>query len=308
MKRLHTYTIALLAGAATSSIALAQAGPPTPPNPPVSRPRQVAPVPGPRRAPALGQAGVSAPRGPDASPGGDGEVGRLLRARRRLELTDDQVKKLEAMAAAPRPETNRSDMMRAQADMMDAMKGDGNLAGVRSALDKMSRLRNDQAIARLKVRQDMRGVLTATQKVTLDRLRGDRGTQMGARRSRGGPDMRNRRGGRAKQMRPGFNRGGPPLGQRFNQGKRRPGQMGPGSPMGPGAMGPGPMGPGPMGSGQLGPGQMGPGGMNPNRMGPGMNPEVMQRGRRSRRGAPPDSESGNPPALPVPAVRPPSAH
>ena len=223
MKRLHTYTIALLVGAVTSSMAFAQGGPP---NPPVSRPRQAAPVPGPRRVPAT--AGQAAPRGPDVGPGRDGEVGRLLRARVQFALTDDQVKKLEALAAAPRPETNRADMMRAQADMMDAMKGDGNLAGARSALDKMSRLRNDQEIARLKVRQDMRGVLTATQKARLDRMRGNRGAQKGARRNRGGPGMSNRRGGRAQQLRPGFNRGGPPLGQRFNQGKRRPGQMGPG--------------------------------------------------------------------------------
>ncbi len=300
MKRLHTYTIALLAGAVTSLSALAQGGPP---NPPVTRPRQVAPAPGSRRLPTPppGQAGVAAPRGPDSSPGGDGEVGRLLRARRQLELTDDQVKKLEAIAATPRPETNRADMMRAQADMMDAMKGDGNLAGARSALDKMSRLRNDQAIAKLKVRQDMRGVLTATQKAKLDRMRGgigNMGKRMGARRERrGGPGMGNRRRG-VQQMRPDFNRGGPQPRQRFNQDGRSPGQMGPGSPMGPGQMG----------SGQMGPGQMGPGRMDPNMMGPGMNPGVMQRGRRGRVGVPPDSEVGGPPAVLIPAVKPPSAH
>lgn len=109
----------------------------------------------------------------------------LLRARTQLELTDDQVKRLEAMQAAPAPKSNRSDLMRAQADLLDATKGDGNLARARTALDRLSRLRNDQVLARLKAQQDVRAVLTSVQRTKVDNMRQRVRSRVGANRPRG---------------------------------------------------------------------------------------------------------------------------
>jgi Spy/CpxP family protein refolding chaperone len=131
---------------------------------------------------AQGRRGADAPRGNAAA--------MLLRLKERLALTDDQVKRLEAQAAAGAPKANASDMLRARADLMDAMQGDGNLGGARTALDRMSRLRTDRMIAGLKQRQEARAVLTADQKRTLDNLR-DGARQRGGRGARG---LRGRRG------------------------------------------------------------------------------------------------------------------
>ena len=138
----------------------------------------------------------------------------LLRARTQLELTDDQVTRLEAMQAAPAPKSNATDMMRAQADLLDATHGDGNIAGARAALDKLSRLRNDQMLARIKTQQDVRAVLTSSQKTKVDNMRRQLRSRAGATRQRG---MRQGRQGQAGRGGQGF-RGGPPMG----------GQMGPG--------------------------------------------------------------------------------
>jgi Spy/CpxP family protein refolding chaperone len=134
----------------------------------------------------------------------------LLGARTQLELSDDQVKRLEALAAAPATKSNASDMMRAQADLLDATQGDGNLAGARAALDKLSRLRNDQVLARIKTQQDVRAVLTPVQRTKVDNVRQQLRNRAGANRQRG--------------MRQG--------GMRQGRGQMGPGMM-PGNPQGP---------------------------------------------------------------------------
>jgi len=155
--------------------------------------------------------------GPAAKRGAGGPRGNaaamLLRLRGPLALTDDQVKRLEVLAAAGAPKGNASEMLRTRADLMDALQGDGNLVAARTALDKMSRLRNDRMIAGFKQRQEARAVLTAEQKRTLDNLREgarDRGGR-GARGARGrrGPDA-------ARGVRPGG--GLPPRGPLGPQG------------------------------------------------------------------------------------------
>lgn len=137
--------------------------------------------------------------GPGARDGRSGShpASQLLRARTQLDLTDDQVKRLEALQAAPAPKSNATDMMRAQADLLDATQGDGNLSGARTALDRLSRLRNDQLLARIKTRQDVRAVLTSAQKTTVDNMRQQRRHGVGADRQRDlqGPMPRFRRGG-----------------------------------------------------------------------------------------------------------------
>lgn len=161
------------------------------------RPRDGAPGP---------QAGAMSrdPVGPQGRRGPDGPRGNaaamLLRLKERLALTDDQVKRLEAQAAAGAPKANASDMLRARADLMDAMQGDGNLGGARTALERMSRLRTDRMIAGLKQRQEARAVLTDDQKRTLDNMR------QGA-RERGGRGARGLRGRRGVEGQPGLRPG-----------------------------------------------------------------------------------------------------
>jgi Spy/CpxP family protein refolding chaperone len=131
----------------------------------------------------------------------------LLRARTQLELSDDQVKRLEALAAAPAPKSNASDMMRARADLLDATQGDGNLAGARAALDKLSRLRNDQLLARIKTQQEVRAVLTPAQRAKVDNMRRQLRNRVGANRQRGMRPGGMRQGRR--QMGPGMMPGNP---------------------------------------------------------------------------------------------------
>jgi hypothetical protein len=206
--------------------------------------------------------------------------------REQLDLTDEQVKRLEALQLAPRPQRNESDALRARADLMDATKGDINLEKARAALDRMARVRTDEQLARLKEQQEVRNVLTVAQRARLEAFRGagprsrgvDRGVARGGRPGQVGPGMRGRRGP-----------AGPPMGgQGIGPGIRQRG-MGPG--MGP--QGVGPQGVGPQGMGQRG---MGPQGMGPGmRQGPGMEPRV-QPGLRRRMNVPPDARPPVPPA------------
>jgi len=162
-------------------------------------------------------------RGPRGNP-----AAMLLRLRSDLQLTDDQVKRLETMQEAAAPSAKEADLLRARADLLEATQGDGNLSKARTALDRMSALRNERMIAGLKQRQDARAVLTTAQKTRLDNLRsqlrsrgGARG-QRGARMGRGGMGQRQGRGMRG-QFGPGAGqglRGGMPGGMR---GGMRPG-------------------------------------------------------------------------------------
>ena len=206
--------------------------------PPVQRP---APRPRAVAAPAPGAAGpANAQSGPGTRGGGPGARGArggrgaghpaamLLRARTQLELTDDQVKRLEALAAAPAPKSNASDLMRAQADLLDATQGDGNLAGARAALDKLSRLRNDQLLARIKTQQEVRAVLTPAQRGKVENVRRQLRNRVGANRQggmrQGGMRQRGKRQGGMGQG--GMRQGRGPMGPGM-----MPGMM-PGNPQG----------------------------------------------------------------------------
>lgn len=218
-----------------------------------------------RRTPPAGQPGSGSPGGTPAAPGPDGAVngarnrgpGRdgagdgmrfgggspaaaLLRLKGPLALTDDQVKRLEALQGANVPRRNAADELRARADLLDATQGDGNLSAARTAMDRMNKLRTDRAIAQLKLRQDARAVLTAEQKTKLDNFR-----TMGARRQRMVASGRAQMFGRGEMGARGRGfmapRGGPGMRQQFGPPMGPPGgRMGPG--MGPGMaprMGPG---------------------------------------------------------------------
>ena len=204
-------SIALIIGTVTSSIAFAQQPPATPPRPAPSR----AAVPAPEQRRQVGlpadrqeMRGRGAPGGRGGQFGrGGGASGMLISMKGQLELTDDQIKKLEALRNAPRPKRNEAELLRARADMVEAMEGDGDLVKARAAMDKMSGLRNNEQIARIKERQDVRNVLTAVQKTRLDNMRGAmRG--MRAERMRG--SMRDGRKSRMQQpMRGAPDRRGP---------------------------------------------------------------------------------------------------
>ena len=269
---LARHSIALFVSAVTSSIAFAQQ-PPTPPARQGSpRPAASAPVQQRQAAPPVGRQG---PRGSGASHGRDGQsgpgrgaAGMLIAMKAQLELTDDQVRKLEALRDGPHPSRNESELLRARADMMDAMQGDGDLTKARAAMDKMSRLHNDDQIARLKERQDVRNVLTAAQKTTFDNMRG-------MMRHRMHSGMKSGMKRRMKMEGQGF----APSGRRGRMGALG-GGMGPG--MGPGMMGPG-MGPG------VGPGDTGPNGLG------SMQPAM---GRRGQSNEPDVNDDKRPPVPP----------
>ena len=202
--------------------------------PPTQRPARE------RAATAAAPAGVSAPptvqstrgrlmRGTGGSGGrrGGHPAAALLRARTQLELTDDQVKRLGELAASSAFKSNRTDMMRAQADLLDATQGDGNYAGARAALDKLSRLRNDQMLARIKSQQDVRAVLTPVQKTKVDNMRQQMRNRLGASRQGGTRHGGMRQGGmrqggmRQDGMRQGGRgvqrfRGNAPVGRRMS--------------------------------------------------------------------------------------------
>ena len=149
----------------------------------------------PRPRNAQGAAGVMRRGGPSVGP--DGGIGRqgigargnpaamLLRLRTPLQLSDDQVKRLEALQQAPAPRTNEADMLRARADLVDATQGDGNIGKARAALDRLSGLRNERLVAGLRQRQEARAILTAEQKTRLDNMRGAMRKSLRARGMRG---------------------------------------------------------------------------------------------------------------------------
>jgi len=196
---------ATIVGLTLASAAEAQGAGGQGPRPPVG---QRGSAPGgmmPRRGPGGpgGPPGVMGERGERPGRGARGNpAAMLLRLRTALSLTDDQVKKLEALQSVAAPKSNASDLLRARADLMD-----GNLTKARAALDRMSALRNERVIGGLKLRQDARAVLNAEQRTTLDNMRK---AMRGEARDKMRGTMRNngRAGGR------GVRRGGPqrPLG------------------------------------------------------------------------------------------------
>lgn len=331
MRPLPTTAMAVLVTAFTSVVAVAQTRPTTPP----PRASRAVPPAGAARDSLPGQ-----PRqrriAPVGQPGGQDRLqsGGVLRLQRQLDLTDDQVKKIEALRGAARPQRNEADLLRARADLMEATKGDVNLDKARAAFDRMARVNTDQQIARLKAQQDIRNVLTPAQRAKMDAMRanfGDRGANrgMGGGRRGGmrGPAMRGQ-GMREQGMREQGMRGGMrgPGGMRQGMGGGfRGGMQGPamGRRMGPG-FGPGmggQMAPrmngfrGQMQPGQMGPGQGGPGQMAPRMngmgrgMGPGMGrglppdgPQPQLRRRQIGPGGPPLDEQQVPPA----GIRPPN--
>ncbi len=144
----------------------------------------------------------------------------LIRMREQLELSDEQVKKLDALQSAARPQLNQADMLRAQADLMDATKGDVNVEKARGAFERMARLRTDVQVSQLKLRQDARNVLTPAQRTKADAMRAS------ARDRRGGV-MRNggmRNGGMRNG---GMRRGGMRNGGMRRGGMRQGGMRGP---------------------------------------------------------------------------------
>ncbi|MBI4540547.1 MAG: Spy/CpxP family protein refolding chaperone [Gemmatimonadetes bacterium] len=97
----------------------------------------------------------------------------VLRLREPLALTEEQVKRLEALALSQREGLTPSgpDLLRARADLLEATSPDIDLNAARVALERMSRLRTEAALARLRARKEVRDVLTPEQRSKLDNLR-----------------------------------------------------------------------------------------------------------------------------------------
>lgn len=109
--------------------------------------------------------------GARAAVGGPAEA--ILRARERLSLTDEQVTRLQALTASQREalQPPTADLMRARADLLEATQGNIDLNAARAALDRLSRLRNDGTLARLRARQEALNVLTPEQRSQLETAR-----------------------------------------------------------------------------------------------------------------------------------------
>lgn len=191
---------------------------------------------------ATGPEGTAGPRRGPA--GGRGHPAKMmLRLRQQLQLTDEQVQKLEALQDAPAPRVNGADMLRARADLLEATQGDGNAARARAALDRLSAFRNERLIAGLRQRQEARAVLTSAQKTRLDNLRSElrrRGVARGM--GRGDRALRGRAMGArtGREMGRGMGRGMGPAAGRGMRPDMRPGMaprprrgMGPGAPVPP---------------------------------------------------------------------------
>ena len=185
----RSLSLALTACTLVPSLLLAQTPPVQPPMQPRMQPPAQRPLPRP-----LAPNGPEARggRGPDArGPGARRGEGRLhpaamlLRARTQLALTAEQVTRLEAMQSAPRPRVNRAELMRARASLLDATQGDGNLTEARAALDKLSRVRHEPLLAMMKMRQEVRAVLTPAQQRMVDNMNQRRSNEMRAARRRG---------------------------------------------------------------------------------------------------------------------------
>ena len=234
MRRLSTTALAVMATVVASTVAVAQsrpvppprpnrAGPPVPMNPDSQPPRD-------RRA---------GPGGLQVTPGMGGPASHLLRMREQLELTDDQVKKLEGLQSSPQPTLNEAEMLRARADLMDATKGDVSLEKARAAFDRMARVQTDAQIAQLKSRQELRNVLTLPQRTQFDAMSRNMYDRRGdAMRGRVNQRIGQRRGQQFRRQNPGQGRAqfdpgmGQGMGQGMGPGMRR--GMAPGMGQGPG--------------------------------------------------------------------------
>jgi Spy/CpxP family protein refolding chaperone len=204
----------------------------------------------PRRGPAAGGDAVRQAAIPPRGSALQSPADALLRARAALELTPEQVTRLEALAATQRRTlaVTPGAQLRLRADLMDAMAGDGNPQAARAALDQISAAQNERIVAQMRARQEARAVLTDAQRSRVDAVRG-----AAIRAGNRAPGVGAMRGGRQG----GVRRGVP-----------QPGAMRPGA-MRPGAMRPGAMRPGAMRPGAMRPGAMRPGDMQPDMAGRG---------------------------------------
>ena len=171
-------TVGLLITATLPLSAQAGSRPRTPA--PGGTPEGAAPATGPLRHPGpagmgemgdmhAGGMGGMMMRRPGGSP-----AAMLAHMKAQLNLTDDQVKRLETLAAQQKGalEPNVGAMLRARADLADARKGEGDLVATRKALEKLATLRVDGAMAHLKAMQDARAILTAEQREHLPAMMG----------------------------------------------------------------------------------------------------------------------------------------
>jgi Spy/CpxP family protein refolding chaperone len=142
----------------------------------------------------------------------------LDRLKARLNLSDDQVTKLKALQSTHAAKPSREpDRLRAQADLMQAMQGTGDLAAARKAMERMNAVRTDAMMARLEQRQQLLAILTPEQRAQVNAMgrgmRGGRGMRMGMGGGRG-------MGGEGMVAPRGF-RNGPPMGFPLGAGSRR---------------------------------------------------------------------------------------
>ncbi|MBI4410638.1 MAG: Spy/CpxP family protein refolding chaperone [Gemmatimonadetes bacterium] len=134
-----------------------------------------------------GMMGMAMAGCPMMGAGHAGGAAAALAHRERLGLTADQVKRLEAIAAAEREAVRSREpaLMRARADLLEASSPEINLDRARVPLERLEKLRTEVALEHLKARRDARQALTAEQRARLEALGGPR--VMGGMHGMGGP-------------------------------------------------------------------------------------------------------------------------
>lgn len=112
----------------------------------------------------------NAPRG-----GAHSAAGGILRLKQKLELTDDQVAKLEAIEQTDKA-TNEAVKTKRQA-LADAVKNGASEQTIRTAAAELGNAMGDEAVLRVTGKTQVDAILTDTQKSRLDELRQNRDSQ-----------------------------------------------------------------------------------------------------------------------------------
>jgi Spy/CpxP family protein refolding chaperone len=113
----------------------------------------------------MGQ-GMDAPADPPMMPS---VPSLLLCHRKELDLSDSQVRKLEAVAAGERQTVLKTvpDRLRAGADLVEALTSGIDLDRTRAALDRMAQLRTEATMAHIWAWKESMAILTSEQKTRI---------------------------------------------------------------------------------------------------------------------------------------------
>ncbi len=144
-------------------------------------------------------------RGP-GSPGGRGRlcaakgggIKMILRLDEKLELTEEQVEKLEALQDEhkPKAETIREQLKDAHEALREAVEAGAEESKIRAAAAAVGVAMGERAVLQVEGKKAVDAVLTAEQKATLEELKEKMRKRMEERKGKGDGPKRGRRGKR----------------------------------------------------------------------------------------------------------------